>query len=367
MADAENGGDVTIDVTVPGASAGDANRDARGGPSAEAAGDSEPSKDGTSGDSPMGDGNTADAQGPGADSGAEAEAEAAPVCVENDAGCASANPGACASGILRCDGGASVCEPLQSMQPCYSGPSSTRSVGNCHDGTQSCIGTLGACTGEVDPMPHENCFNTTDDDCDGVVNNGCPQSVALGADDPIGAAGGGGGGLGSVHCPAGAFVTRVDSWFDDADQKASGVSIYCATPTLLQGASTYSVTLAANTPAPYATLTGGAGSPTVERADDCGISGLVAITYSDGLADSYVEGLGQHCGTSSVTLNADNTIVFDFVATGDQSFNAYTGSTAPFFIEQCPSNEVVVGFNLRTGAFLDQIQPICAALVVKYK
>jgi hypothetical protein len=308
--------------------------------------------------------------GPGGEAGADAAADVAPevgpTCIESDAGCMSMNPGACAAGVLRCDGGLSFCQPIQSSQTCYTGPATTRDAGVCKDGTQTCLGTLGACGGEVLPAQYENCFNTLDDDCDGVVNNGCPESVALGADDPIGAAGGAGGTLGSVHCPVGAFVTRVDSWFDNTDQKVSGVSIYCATPTLVQGATAYTITLAANAPAPYSTLTGGA-DPANERADDCGLAGLTATTYADGLADGFVEGLGNHCGTSSVTLNSNNTITFDFTTNGDESYSDWANSPGAFFLVQCPSNEVVVGFNLRYGAWLDEIQPICAQLLVKYK
>ena len=115
--------------------------------------------------------------------------------------------------------------------------------------------------------------------------------------------GGTGGAASTVHCPKGAFVNRVDSWFDDTDQHARpGVSIYCATPTLVQGASSYSVTLTPSTPAPYQKSAGP--GATDERDDDCGATGLTAITYTTGLADNAIEGLGNHCGTSAVTLAA---------------------------------------------------------------
>jgi hypothetical protein len=104
----------------------------------------------------------------------------------------------------------------------------------------------------------------------------------------------------------------------------------------------------------------------VERNDDCGITGLTAITFSTGLEDSYVEGLGHHCGTSQVTLAADNTITFNFVQSGSTDYNAYTPPSGTFFKSACNSNEVVVGFNLRDGGWLDNIQPICAPLVVAY-
>jgi hypothetical protein len=293
-------------------------------------------------------------------------ADAGPTCVESDASCTSGSPGACGDGVMMCEGGAPICVPRVTTQSCYSDDGGTQDKGICHGGTQTCVGTLGTCVGEVLPLGIEGCFNTTDDDCNGVVNNGCPKSISLGADRALNAAGGSGGNPTSVHCPAGAFVTRVDSWFDDSDKKASGVSIFCATPTLVQGATSYSVTLTPNTPAPYVTQTG-SNSPKNERQDDCGIVGLTAITSMSGLQDSYVEALGNHCGTSQVTLAANNTITFNFVPSGSTDYNAY-GATPPgtFFDFACNANEVIVGFDMRDGSWLDQIQPICAPLVVNY-
>jgi hypothetical protein len=225
--------------------------------------------------------------------------------------------------------------------------------GSTETGAEACV-----------PAAYENCFNTADDDCDGVVNNGCPKSLSVGGDRILGRAGGDGGIAKTIHCPVGAFVTRVDSWGDAVNAHASGVSIYCATPGLVQGATAYSVALVPNTPTPYATATG-ATSPTDDRQDDCGIQGLTAITYSVGLADNYVEALGHHCGTSAVVLQPDNTIVFDFTTTGSMTYTSWS-MTGTAFDEACASNEVVVGFALRQGNWLDDLAPICAELSVTY-
>jgi hypothetical protein len=311
-----------------------------------------------------GDGGIPDAE---SSDGADAQAEAGPpVCVASAAACMTANPGACGPGTSACgDAGAPVCRPIQTTQACYTGAAGTRGVGKCKDGTQSCIGTLGACKGEVLPAAHDNCFTGTDDDCNGAIGNSCPQALTIGADRALAAAGGTGGAASTVHCPKGAFVTRVDSWFDDIDQHVSGVSIYCAVPSLVQGASSYSVTLTPSTPSPYQKAAGvGA---TDERTDDCGTTGLSAITSTTGLADTYVEGIGNHCGTSAVTLAGDNTITFSFVPSGDTSYNAWSNSTGNFFDEACNSNEVIVGFALHIGGWLFNIKPICAALQVTYK
>jgi hypothetical protein len=293
--------------------------------------------------------------------------EAAPVCVASAAACMTSNPGACAEGTSECDdAGAPTCRPLHTTQACYSGATGTQGVGTCKGGTQSCVGALGACTGEVVPAAHDDCFAATDNDCNGTVGNGCPQSLTIGADRPLAGAGGTAGTVSTVHCPKGAFVTRVDSWFDDTDEHASGVSIYCATPVLVQGATAYSVTLTASTPAPYQKATGTV-DPTDERDDDCGSTGLTAITNTVGLADAFIEGLGNHCGTSAVTLAADNTITIDFATTGDESYNTWANQTGTYFDQSCNSNEAVVGFTLRIGSWLDNIKPICAAVTVTYK
>jgi hypothetical protein len=335
--------------------------------------DSTGDPDGTAPSSPGADGgsgNQADSAGAtdaAAGGDTAAPGDAAPACVDTDAGCVTGSPGACGAGTLHCAGGAAVCTPLATSQPCYSGAPATQRVGVCKDGTQTCTGTLGTCTGEVIPALVENCFNSDDDDCSGTVNNGCPIGLALGGDRPLGGIGGpGGGGPNPVHCPAGAFVTRVDSWFDNGDAHASGVSIFCATPSLVQGASSYSVTLTPNQPAPYATITGSKG-PLSKRTDDCGIVGLTAITYTVGLADSFVEGLGAHCGTSAVTLKPDNTIAFNFVTQNDTSYDYFPPPVGSFFSSSCNPNEVVVGYTARTGSWMDNLQPICAALTVTYK
>jgi hypothetical protein len=328
-------------------------------------GDSQTAESGEAGEAGVPDAQSSDA----ADA-ADARAEASPaVCVATGAACTTTNPGACGPGTSACDdAGTSVCVPVQSTQDCYTGPAGTQGVGTCTSGTQSCIGSLGTCDGEVVPAAVDDCFTATDNDCDGTVGNGCPQALTLGPDRPLPVVGGNGGAMSIVHCPLGAFVTRVDSWFDDVPQHAAGVSIFCAAPTLVQGASSYSVTLTASAPAPYQTAAGPVMAATNERTDDCGTTGLSAITYTTGLADNFIEGIGNHCGTSALTLAADNTIPINFVPSGDTSYNAWSNSPGTFFNEGCNSDEVIVGFTLRIGGTgLVSIRPICAALSVTYQ
>jgi hypothetical protein len=86
---------------------------------------------------------------------------------------------------------------IGSTQPCYTGPGSTRNVGICHDGTQSCVamgtsaGWSGTCAGQVTPNASEICGNMLDDNCNGTVDEGCggmltcPGDQAVDAGSPI--------------------------------------------------------------------------------------------------------------------------------------------------------------------------------------
>jgi hypothetical protein len=53
-------------------------------------------------------------------------------------------------------------------------PVSPDARGVCRAGTQQCLrGAWGACAGAVGPMPREVCRNGLDDDCNGLVDDGC--------------------------------------------------------------------------------------------------------------------------------------------------------------------------------------------------
>jgi hypothetical protein len=220
-------------------------------------------------------------------------------------------------------------------------------------------------SGDFDRTFGDDADSGSDDGDSGGSDSDGPLSPALtlGPDRPLTLAGGDGGGPKSAHCPAGAFVTRVDSWKDPANNHASGIAIYCAKPTLMQDASSYSVSLTQIMPAPYETLLGN--SAQISRQDNCGLAGLATIADTSGLADIYVEGLGHHCATGSVILESDAALTLDFARDGDTSFTIFTEAGARFN-QACKSNEVVVGFSLRQGAWLNAIAPICAPLQVVY-
>lgn len=70
-------------------------------------------------------------------------------------------------------------------QPCYTGPTGTRGVGNCRDGYQTCTqGVFGtACASEVGPST-EVCGNTIDENCNGLLNDGCADAGVIDAGLP---------------------------------------------------------------------------------------------------------------------------------------------------------------------------------------
>ena len=68
-------------------------------------------------------------------------------------------------------------------QPCYSGAPATLGVGACRGGTRSCVsGSWEACEGDVTPVS-EVCGDFEDNDCDGIVDEGCVVCVPTEADE----------------------------------------------------------------------------------------------------------------------------------------------------------------------------------------
>ncbi|WP_437670042.1 fibrinogen-like YCDxxxxGGGW domain-containing protein [Sorangium sp. So ce131] len=71
-------------------------------------------------------------------------------------------------------GGGRACEP-GSQDACYSGPPDTLNRGVCRSGVRACDGDgvgYTPCAGEVLPA-EERCDTADDEDCDGLVNEGC--------------------------------------------------------------------------------------------------------------------------------------------------------------------------------------------------
>jgi hypothetical protein len=285
------------------------------------------------------------------------------VCTTND-------PGACAKGHVVCSNNTSTCMPDVSTQSCYGADPETQNKGICHAGTQSCVGTLGMCTGNVLPMNGENCFNDLDDDCDGKANNGCPSGLSLGASDPLVARGGSGGGVVSSLCPAGSLVTGVQ-----VELSAIGVNPgyvisvqpSCAIPTLMRNASDYSLVLTPTTaPAPMAgTDAARTGSSWISCASPSSVANGTQGSVQSG-DRIVIESVGANCATLALTLDAQNHLELTATPDSADSGSASVQVKGTTWSDDCAAGEVLIGFQGHTGAQMDQIQGVCAPLAVLY-
>lgn len=100
-------------------------------------------------------------------------------------------PDADTSSADRCDNGLDddgdgevdegcTCE-LADSQRCYGGDSAHAGVGECIFGSQTCAGveflSWGTCEGWKAPEPSDSCDDGRDDDCDGLIDEGCVECV----------------------------------------------------------------------------------------------------------------------------------------------------------------------------------------------
>jgi hypothetical protein len=210
------------------------------------------------------------------------------------------------------------------------------------------------------PPSVENCFNNSDDNGNGTINEGCPETITLGAEVPLTAYGGSGGSAVSAYCPAGQVAIGLRIYFDDWDEYISGVGMACSPISLVKGASSYSISV--TMPMSISGYFYGGGTD-----DDwdypCGAGQMVWTTKP--YTSSFVDGLYFNCGAPSLALSPTNqlTITMSNVAT-DYGYN-YGGGT--LHAQSCGPSQVVIGYKGRYGSWLDQIQPICAPFVVNYK
>jgi hypothetical protein len=286
-------------------------------------------------------------------------------CVSGDA-CSTGSPGACGDGHVDCSTGSAVCVPDATTQSCYTGPAGTKGVGVCAAGTQTCISSLGACGGEIVPAAAENCFNDLDDDCDGKVNNGCPDHLTTGTPVALNKHGNqSGGGAFSLRCPANSYVTKIVVYGDNTDAYIAGVDIACATPTLVRGASSYTVTPTAVTASPNTQRAGNI-TTSVNDTFDCGTASFNPGWYVPGYAESTgLDDLGMSCAAGALTLSATNQLTISFTKGPNTGSYGYNFGTA--FEDDCGANQVLIGFDGRSGNWFDEIQPVCAPLQVVYK
>jgi hypothetical protein len=291
-------------------------------------------------------------------------------CVDGGS-CTTGNPGDCANGHAVCSGDVQSCVPDVTTQGCYSGPAGTAGVGACKQGTQTCIGAPGSCDGEVLPAAVENCFNDIDDDCDGVVNNGCPSSLTTGTPRALTAVGDPNTGTAfSVRCPAGSFVMKTIMYGDNNVGAVTALDLYCGTPTLTRGASTYSVTVAVSTTA-MQTPGGNRGGPMTTF--DCG-TGFSPAWMTPGTAfngaNGGLDGLGLSCGNTVPALDAANHLTLTqtkAAAASSSGLNPDGYLAGTVFEDDCNAGEALIGYDGKNGTWLYYFQPVCAPLQVVYK
>lgn len=283
--------------------------------------------------------------------------------------CSTGNPGDCSMGHAFCSGDVQSCVPDVTTQRCYDGPAGTLNKGVCKPGTQQCIGSLGSCDGEVKPTT-ENCFNDLDDDCDGVVNNGCPNTLTTGTPRALTAHGDTGSGSPfSIRCPAGSFVSKSVMYGDNSVGAITSLDIFCGTPTLVRGTTSYSVTVAVSGTAmsvgtdrggPMTTFTCNAGfSPGWQTTG-------TAVNGSTGGIDGY----GLNCANTTVALDAANKLSFMQVkaaAASSSGSNPDGYLTTTAFEDDCAAGEVLIGYDGKLGTWITYFQAICAPLQVVYK
>ena len=214
----------------------------------------------------------------------------------------------------------------------------------------------------VCPAVVENCFNDIDDNCNTTINDGCPNTITVGAPVPLIAYGGSGGGAVSAMCPAGQVVTGVRFIYDDNAYAMAGVGIACSTPTLVRGTSSYSVTMSGgSTIAAQFYGTGYTGY----FGDVCDATQFQVAWNTLMDTGTFVYGLGMDCALGVLTLSSSNQLSINFAGLGNNFGFDYGGGTQ--HPQACPASSALVGFNGHDGSYLDQIQPVCAPLIITYK
>jgi len=259
--------------------------------------------------------------------------------------------------------------PDVTTQPCYTGEPSTTNRGACHAGTQSCIGTLGACMGQQLPVA-ENCFNEIDDDCDGHLNDGCPASISLGDPVQLSTRGGTGGNENDVAmCPTGSIVTGLSAQLSSANNPAYLVSLTptCAIPTLVRGTDAYSIMLTPTDSPPIFKSTDGARDGTSRIACSKDISMSAGVQGSNEGSKTVLESIGLDCSVVTLSLDNANHLLFNWTPDPDNSKLISVQITPPIWNDGCGPDSVLIGFHGRTGAQIDQVSGMCAPLVVNYK
>ena len=149
---------------------------------------------------------------------------------------------------------------------------------------------------------------------------------------------------------------------DPPSGSAPGVGVACSPVTLVRGASSYSLQL---TP-PTQVASYFAGFFWDDYTDyACNVAGANMVFSTRLESSSLIDGMFFSCASPTLTLSSTNQLSITMTNTGTYYGYTYGGGTTS--TQPCGASQVVVGYRGRSDLWADQLQPVCAPLVVNYK
>jgi hypothetical protein len=228
----------------------------------------------------------------------------------------------------------------------------TGRAGVCEAGITSCTGGEIVCN-QSTAASAEIC-DALDNDCNGAINNGCPDSIALG----VGTASpqfadADGGSPYSIPCATGAAVV---GFYGRSGSEIDAIGPVCAPIQLFERTDTtpWRYEVRGGTRTDTSTRGGGGGSPF--RATCPANEFVIGV---NGRAADRMDAWQFTCGTMSITGNPGSLAV----TRTSVSTSAYLGgSGGSNFSYTCPENRIVTGISGRSGSLLDSISVTCSQL-----
>jgi hypothetical protein len=285
--------------------------------------------------------------------------------------CNTGQPGICSAGLTTCSSGTVSCQQLEFASadicdgldnncngladegnPGGGAACDTGRAGVCEAGITSCTGGEILCN-QSTAASAEIC-DALDNDCNGAINNGCPDSIALG----VGTASpqfadADGGSPYSIPCATGAAVV---GFYGRSGSEIDAIGPVCAPIQLFERTDTtpWRYEVRGGTRTDTSTRGGGGGSPF--RATCPANEFVIGV---NGRAADRMDAWQFTCGTMSITGNPGSLAV----TRTSVSTSAYLGgSGGSNFSYTCPENRIVTGISGRSGSLLDSISVTCSQL-----